>query len=60
MTQPPTDRDIIKAMLSEQDREDLISYWMRELTDWLNQHPVSSYEPKKEKNDEPASGGIQL
>ena len=54
MNHPPTDRELIQALLSEQDREDLIRYWMRELTDWLLCHPVSSYEPMKEENDEPA------
>jgi hypothetical protein len=55
MNQPPTDRDIIKALLYEQDREDLIRYWMRELTEWLLCHPVASYAPKKEENDDPTA-----
>ena len=53
MTQPPTDREIVRALidLDNEAAENLIDYWMHELTDWLNQHPVSSYAPKKEENN---------
>ena len=44
-----TDSELIKVLLSDEDTEDLIRYWMSKLIDWLNTHPVYLYENKSPK-----------
>jgi len=47
-----TEQEFVKILIYEQDKEAFIQLWLKELIDWLNANPVSSfgskYEDKKE------------
>jgi len=47
-----TEQELVKILIYEQDTESFVQRWLKELIDWLNANPVSSfgskYEDKKE------------